>query len=315
MAVGFIQPLVSSNQQPSSMYHIPVLLHECIDGLAIQPDGVYIDATFGGGGHSREIMKHLGAEGRLIGFDQDADAAKNAIDDERFTLIRANFRHMRRFLRLEGIAQVDGILADLGVSSHQFDEGSRGFSYRFEGPLDMRMSQGDSTTAADVLNTYDAEDLQKIFSEYGELRNAKTFAHAIVAKRMQNPFRTTADLRAICEQEVKGELHRYMAQVYQALRMEVNDELGALRDLLTESKELLKPGGRLAVITFHSLEDRLVKNYMKHGTFEDEPEKDFFGNFEKHWKLITKKPITAGAEESKKNSRSHSAKLRVAERV
>jgi 16S rRNA (cytosine1402-N4)-methyltransferase len=297
------------------MYHIPVLLHECIDGLAIQPDGVYIDATFGGGGHSREIMKHLSADGRLIGFDQDADAEKNAIDDERFTLIRANFRHMRRFLRLQGITQVDGILADLGVSSHQFDEGSRGFSYRFEGPLDMRMSQGDSTTAADVLNTYDAESLQQIFSEYGELRNAKTFAHAIVAKRTQSSFRTTADLRAICEQEVKGELHRYMAQVYQALRMEVNDELGALKDLLTESRELLKPGGRLAVITFHSLEDRLVKNYMKHSTFEDEPEKDFFGNFERHWKVITKKPITAGPEESKKNTRSHSAKLRVAEKI
>lgn len=297
------------------MYHIPVLLHECIDGLAIQPDGVYIDATFGGGGHSREIMKHLSADGRLIGFDQDADAEKNAIDDERFTLIRANFRHMRRFLRLQGITQVDGILADLGVSSHQFDEGSRGFSYRFEGPLDMRMSQGDSTTAADVLNTYDADSLQQLFSEYGELRNAKTFAHAIVSKRGQSTFRTTADLRAICEQEVKGELHRYMAQVYQALRMEVNDELGALKDLLTESRELIKPEGRLAVITFHSLEDRLVKNYMKHSTFEDEPEKDFFGNFERHWKLITKKPITAGAEESKKNSRSHSAKLRVAEKI
>ena len=297
------------------MYHIPVLLHECIDGLAIQPDGVYIDATYGGGGHSREIMKHLGSEGRLIGFDQDADAAKNAIDDERFTLIRANFRHMRRFLRLEGITQVDGILADLGVSSHQFDEGSRGFSYRFEGPLDMRMSQQDSTTAASILNTYDGERLQQIFSEYGELRNAKTFAHAIVAQRAQSAFRTTADLRAICEQEVKGELHRYMAQVYQALRMEVNDELGALRDLLTESREALKPGGRLAVITFHSLEDRLVKNYMKHSTFEDEPEKDFFGNFEKHWKLITKKPITASKEESKRNTRSHSAKLRVAERL
>ncbi|MBS1619961.1 MAG: 16S rRNA (cytosine(1402)-N(4))-methyltransferase RsmH [Bacteroidetes bacterium] len=296
-------------------YHIPVLLHECIDGLAIKPDGIYIDATFGGGGHSREIIKHLGPEGRLIGFDQDADAARNAIDDERFTLIRANFRHMRRFLRLEGITRVDGILADLGVSSFQFDEASRGFSYRFEGPLDMRMSQSDSLTAAEILNTYDADSLQEMFGEYGEVRNARTLAQAIVAHRAQSSFKTTADLRAICEQEGRGEIHRYMAQVYQALRMEVNDELGALKDVLTESKELLGEGGRLAVITFHSLEDRLVKNYMKHGTFDDEPVKDFFGNYEKPWKLITRKPVVASDEEAKVNSRSRSAKLRVAERI
>jgi 16S rRNA (cytosine1402-N4)-methyltransferase len=297
------------------MYHKPVLLHECIDGLAIKADGIYVDATFGGGGHSREIIRHLGAEGRLIGFDQDADAAANAIDDTRFTLVRANFRHMKRFLRLHGITQVDGILADLGVSSHQFDEGSRGFSYRFEGPLDMRMNQADSLTAADVLNNYHPEMLQKIFSDYGEVRNAKTLANAIVERRAQSSFKTTADLRLLCEQQVKGELHRYMAQVYQALRMEVNDELGALRDLLSECRELIKDGGRLAVITFHSLEDRMVKNYMKHSSFEDEPVKDFFGNYEKHWKVITKKPITAGREEAKENSRSLSAKLRIAERM
>ena len=298
-----------------SMYHKPVLLHECIEGLAIRPDGIYVDATFGGGGHSAEMIKHLGPDGKLIGFDQDADAERNALKDERFTLIRANFRYMRRFLRLQGITQVDGILADLGVSSHQFDEGTRGFSYRFEGPLDMRMNQSDTLTAADVLNSYHPEVLQKMFSEYGEVRNAKTLAHAIAEKRAQNPFRITGDLRILCEQMVKGELHRYMAQVYQSLRMEVNDELGALQELLTESKELIKPGGRLAVITFHSLEDRLVKNFMKYSSFEDEPEKDFFGNFEKQWKLITKKPVTATTQELKENTRSHSAKLRVAERV
>jgi 16S rRNA (cytosine1402-N4)-methyltransferase len=296
------------------MYHRPVLLHECIDGLAIKAAGIYIDATFGGGGHSREMMKHLGAEGRLIGFDQDADAVQNIIDDSRFTLVRANFRHMKRFLRLEGIAQVDGILADLGVSSHQFDEGTRGFSYRFEGPLDMRMNRSDSLTAADVLNNYHQEMLQKIFSEYGEVRNAKTLANAIADRRAQSSFKTTADLRLVCEQQVKGELHRYMAQVYQSLRMEVNDELGALQDLLTESKELIKPGGRLAVIAFHSLEDRMVKNYMKHSSFGDEPVKDFFGNYEKDWKVITKKPIVASSEEARENTRSQSAKLRVAER-
>jgi 16S rRNA (cytosine1402-N4)-methyltransferase len=297
------------------MYHRPVLLHECIEGLAIKADGIYIDATFGGGGHSRLILEQLGPEGRLLGFDQDADAARNALPDERFTLVRANFRHMRRFLRLQGITQADGILADLGVSSHQFDEGSRGFSYRFDGPLDMRMDQAGATTAADVLNTYSAAQLQQLFSMYGEVRNAKTLALAIVDRRQSSPFRLTADLRQLCEQQVKGELHRYMAQVYQALRMEVNDELGALRDLLTESREALKPGGRLAVITFHSLEDRLVKNYMRHSSFDDEPVKDFYGRFDKHWQLITRKPITATKEELKENSRSHSAKLRVAEKM
>lgn len=297
------------------MYHRPVLLHECIEGLAIKADGIYIDATFGGGGHSRLILEQLGPEGRLLGFDQDVDAARNTLPDERFTLVRANFRHMRRFLRLQGITQVDGILADLGVSSHQFDEGSRGFSYRFDGPLDMRMDQAGATTAADVLNTYSAAQLQQLFSMYGEVRNAKTLALAIVERRQSSPFRLTADLRQLCEQQVKGELHRYMAQVYQALRMEVNDELGALRDLLTESREALKPGGRLAVITFHSLEDRLVKNYMRHSSFDDEPVKDFYGRFDRHWQLITRKPITATAEELKENSRSHSAKLRVAEKM
>ena len=296
-------------------YHTSVLLNESVDGLAIKSDGVYVDATFGGGGHSREIIKHLGAEGRLIGFDQDADAERNAIEDERFTLVRANFRHMKRFLRLQGITQVDGILADLGVSSHQFDEGTRGFSYRFEGPLDMRMNQTDSLTAADILNKYAAEPLQKMFSEYGEVRNAKTLANAIVEWRAQSSFKTTADLRALCEQQVKGELHRYMAQVYQSLRMEVNDELGALMDLLKESKDLVRPEGWLAVITFHSLEDRLVKNFMIHSSFGDEPVKDFFGNYEKDWRLITKKPITASNEETRENTRSQSAKLRVAERI
>ena len=298
-----------------NMYHKPVLLHECIEGLAIKPSVIFIDATFGGGGHSSHILSHLGAAGRLLGFDQDADAQLNALDDERFTLIQANFRHLRRFLRLQGITQVDGILADLGVSSHQFDVGTRGFSYRFEGPLDMRMNQEDALTAASVLNSYSAEQLQQILSLYGEVRNAKTLANAIVQSRAQRPFRSTADLRLLCEQLVIGDIHRYMAQVYQALRMEVNDELGALKELLTESKDMIKVGGRLAVITFHSLEDRLVKNYMRHSTFENEPIKDFYGNFEKEWRLITKKPTTATAAELKENTRSHSAKLRIAERI
>lgn len=297
-----------------SSYHTSVLLHESIEGLNIKPDGIYVDVTFGGGGHSREILKHLGKNGRLIGFDQDEDAKRNAPDDDRFTLVHANFSELKRFLRLHDANPVDGILADLGVSSWQFDTAERGFSFRFEGPLDMRMNRHTEKTAAEVLNEYSADDLQKMFSEYGEVRNSKTLAIAIVEARVQKEFETIADFLTLCEANRIGERHKYLAQVFQAVRMEVNDELGVLKEFLLQSAEVLKPEGRLAVITFHSLEDRLVKNFMKNGGFEDEPVKDFFGNFEKKFKLITKKPVEASDKEQRENSRSRSAKLRVAER-
>lgn len=296
-------------------YHTSVLLHESIEGLNIQPAGVYVDATFGGGGHSKEILKQLNQEGKLLGFDQDEDVQRNSIKDDRFTIVQANFRDLKRFLRLHNALPVDGILADLGVSSWQFDTAERGFSYRFDGPLDMRMNKQGDKTAADVLNEMSVDDLQKMFSMYGELRNAKTFASAIVEVRAQKEFETIADLLSVCEANRIGEKHKYLAQVFQSLRIEVNDELGALKNLLEQSAEVLKPGGRLAVITFHSLEDRLVKNYMKHGSFADEPVKDFFGNIERKFKSITKKPIEATDSEQRENSRSRSAKLRVAERI
>lgn len=296
-------------------YHTSVLLHESINGLNIRPEGIYVDATFGGGGHSSEIMKHLGAGGRLLGFDQDEDAHRNALTDERFTLVQANFSDLKRFLRLHDALPVDGILADLGVSSWQFDTAERGFSYRFDGPLDMRMNRNAERTAAQMLNEYSAEQLQNMFGGYGEVRNAKTLANAVVDARSKKPFEAIADLMAVCEMHRMGEKHKYLAQVFQAIRIEVNDELGALKSLLLQSTEVLKSGGRLAVITFHSLEDRLVKNYMKHGTFDDEPVKDFYGNIEKKFKLITKKPIEATDKEQKENSRSRSAKLRVAEKL
>ncbi|MBK8658449.1 MAG: 16S rRNA (cytosine(1402)-N(4))-methyltransferase RsmH [Bacteroidetes bacterium] len=302
-------------QNSDASYHISVLLQESIQGLNIKPNGTYVDATFGGGGHSKAILNALGADGRLIAFDQDADAQKNALDDSRFTLIKANFEDMNRFLRLHEVNAVDGILADLGVSSWQFDTAERGFSFRFDGPLDMRMNQQGQVTAGEVLNEKSAEDLQLMFSLYGVVRNAKTLAQAIVEARLQRPFVTIADLKIVVNQCRMGEAHKYYAQVFQAIRIEVNNELGTLKKLLEQSAEVLNSGGRLAVITFHSLEDRLVKNYMKHGTFEDEPVKDFFGNFEKKFKLITKKPIEAGEKEKRENSRSRSAKLRVAEKI
>lgn len=302
-------------QNSDASYHISVLLQESIQGLNIQPNGTYVDATFGGGGHSKAILNALGSDGRLIAFDQDADAQKNALDDSRFTLIKANFENMNRFLRLHEVNAVDGILADLGVSSWQFDTAERGFSFRFDGPLDMRMNQQGQVTAGEVLNEKSAEDLQLMFSLYGEVRNAKTLAQAIVEARLQRPFVTIADLKVVVNQCMMGEAHKYYAQVFQAIRIEVNNELGTLKKLLEQSAEVLNSGGRLAVITFHSLEDRLVKNYMKHGTFEDEPVKDFFGHFEKKFKLITKKPIEAGEKEKRENSRSRSAKLRVAEKI
>jgi 16S rRNA (cytosine1402-N4)-methyltransferase len=298
-----------------SSYHTSVLLHESIEALNIQPDGVYVDATFGGGGHSKEILKALGKNGKLIAFDQDEDALKNAPDDKRLTLVHSNFREMKRFLRLHEATEVDGILADLGVSSWQFDVAERGFSYRFDGPLDMRMNRYAKKSAKDVLNEYSADELQKMFSEYGEVRNSKTLANAIVNARSTKFFESIADLKTVAEQCRIGEQRKYYSQVFQAIRIEVNDELGALKDFLQQCGEVLKAKGRLAVLTFHSLEDRLVKNYLKHGTFDDEAVKDFYGNSEKIFKVITKKPIEASSEEQKKNSRSRSAKLRVAEKI
>ncbi len=302
-------------KQAQGEYHTSVLLHECIEGLAIKPDGVYVDVTFGGGGHSAAILQKLGKKGKLFAFDQDADALNNAPADERFTLIHANFRNLKRFLRVHNVPGVDGILADLGVSSWQFDTAERGFSYRFDGPLDMRMNRLTEKTAATVLNTYSADDLQKMFGEYGEVRNAKTLANAIVDLRSSQPIETIADLKSIAEQNRMGEAHKYLAQVFQAIRIEVNDELGALKDFLQQSVEVLNPSGRLVVLTFHSLEDRLVKNLIKNGNFEDEPAKDFFGHFKLNLKAVNKKPITATNEELKQNSRSRSAKLRVAEKI
>lgn len=298
-----------------SSYHQPVLLQQCIDGLDIKPDGIYVDVTFGGGGHSKLILQNLGSEGKLYAFDQDTDALQNAPKDERLVTVHANFRDIKRFLRLHGALAVDGILADLGVSSYQFDTAERGFSYRFDGPLDMRMNRDSGQTAADVLNTYSADELQQMFSEFGEVRNSKSLAHAIVEERATRRFETIADLKALTERLSRGDEFRYLAQVFQSLRIEVNDELGALKDLLVQCYEVLKPGGRLAVLTFHSLEDRLVKNYIKHGSFTDEPEKDFFGNYALKFKPVNKKPIVADNNEIKQNSRAHSAKLRVAERL
>ncbi len=300
-------------------YHESVLLHESIDLLSVTPGGIYVDATFGGGGHSKLILEKMGEKGRLFAFDQDEDAKRNTEQQEfsvhpGFTFVPSNFRHLKRQLRAEGIraGTVHGILADLGVSSHQIDTAERGFSYRFEAPLDMRMSRGEGETAADLLNTRSAEDLQRIFSELGEVRNSKTLAHAVVQEREKKRFRTTGDLVELCSKNLMGERMRYLSQVFQALRMEANDELGALAEFMKDALEMLAPGGRLAVITFHSLEDRMVKNFMKAGNVKGEPDKDFYGNITKPWSLITKKPVEASTEETKQNTRSRSAKLRVA---
>ena len=297
-------------------YHIPVLLDEAINGLSIKPDGIYVDCTFGGGGHSKAILEKLGSKGKLIAFDQDKDAKKNLPDDRRIIFILQNFRHLQRFLRLYDINAVDGILADLGVSSHQFDEATRGFSTRFSAALDMRMDQQQELKASEVLNTYGEQQLHKMFEQYGEVTNAKTLAKTIIEARKMKGFKTTDDLQNAIRQIVKGNPDKYFAQVFQALRIEVNDELGALKEMLQQVPLLLKPGGRIVIITFHSLEDRLVKNFFRRGTF-DEPEQNPFINAEKvnELKVMTKKPITPSEEEMKKNSRSRSAKMRIAEKV
>jgi 16S rRNA (cytosine1402-N4)-methyltransferase len=305
------------HKKKSMTYHTSVLLHEAVDALAIKPEGIYVDATFGGGGHSREILSRWGdgEKGSLIGFDQDEDVTPNLIDDPHFTFYNYNFIQLKRMLRFGGVKKVDGILADLGVSSHQFDEAERGFSYRFDAPLDMRMNQNEGKTAAHILNNYDATQLQMIFSEYGEVRNARTLAQALVQARIGKGFMNISDLLAVITPLSMGDKMRYLSQVFQALRIEVNDELGALKEFLQQSLEVLKPGGRLVIITFHSLEDRIVKNFMKSGNFEGDLQTDFYGNITRPFKVITKKPIEPSDAETKANPRSRSAKLRIAEKI
>lgn len=302
--------------QPAGNYHVTVLLTEAVDGLAIQPNGVYVDCTFGGGGHSREILRRLGTAGKLIAFDQDPDARKNITEDDRVIFVPHNFRHLSRFLKLHKIESVDGVLADLGVSSHQFDIPERGFSTRFDGPLDMRMDPAQSLTAAIILQTYSEQQLHKLFEQYGEVTNSKTLAATIVKQRSQMPLQTIAQLKQMLQPVVKGNPNKYFAQVFQALRIEVNDELGALKELLQQLPVVLKPGGRASVISFHSLEDRLVKLFFKQGSFEEEPYNPFAtGGREQIFRLITKKPIEPGAAEQQSNPRSRSARLRIAEKL
>jgi 16S rRNA (cytosine1402-N4)-methyltransferase len=302
------------NNEPTD-YHVPVLLHEVIEGLHIKPGGIYVDCTFGGGGHSKAILKQLDANGKLFVFDQDADAKKNVPDDDRVVFIPQNFRHLQRFLRLQKVTKVDGILADLGVSSHQFDEAGRGFSIRFDAALDMRMDQRETGTAADVIKNFTEQQLHKLFEQYGEVTNSKTLAKTIVEQRALMPVRTINEFKQAVKAAVKGNPQKYFAQVFQALRIEVNDELGALKELLQQTPQLLQPGGRVAIITFHSLEDRIVKNFFRDGGFSPSETDEVYGTKpESPFSIITKKPVTASAEELKRNSRSRSAKLRVAAR-
>jgi 16S rRNA (cytosine1402-N4)-methyltransferase len=309
-----ITPINESTDQPDN-YHTPVLLQETIDGLNIQPGGIYVDCTFGGGGHSRAILKQLDESGRLIVFDQDDDARKNLPDDSRILFVPQNFRHIQRFLRLHKITSVDGIMADLGVSSHQFDEADRGFSTRYDAALDMRMDQRQTTTAADVLKSFSESQLHKMFEQYGEVTNAKTLAKIIVQQRSVTAIKTINELKQAVHAVVKGNPQKYFAQLFQALRIEVNDEFGALKELLQQSIALLKPSARIAIITFHSLEDRIVKNFFRSGTFTETEVDEVYGNkTESPFRLVNKKPITAGAAELKLNPRSRSAKLRVAEK-
>jgi 16S rRNA (cytosine1402-N4)-methyltransferase len=297
-------------------YHIPVLLHESIEAMNIKSDGIYVDCTFGGGGHSREILKKLGNNGKLFVFDQDEDAEKNIPDDSRIVFIRQNFRHLQKFLRVHKCNAVDGILADLGVSSHQFDEAERGFSIRFDANLDMRMDHRQNVKAADIIAGYDEQRLQKMFEVYGEVTNAKTLSKLIVEKRKTAPILTISQFKQAIQEIVKGNPNKYLAKVFQALRIEVNDEIGALKDMLEQTIKLLSPEGRIAIITFHSLEDRIVKNFFKTGTIHEVEVDDVFGTRpESPLKVVTKKPIEASATELKRNTRSRSAKLRIAEHL
>lgn len=297
-------------------YHIPVMLNECMEGLAIKPDGVYVDVTFGGGGHSREILSRLGKKGTLYGFDQDADAENNIPEDDRFVFVRSNFRYLSNFMRFHGETEIDGLLADLGVSSHHFDDKDRGFSFRFQGMLDMRMNTRAGKTAADILNTYTEEALSTLFYLYGELKNSRKLASVIVKARETKPLETTDEFLALITPYIgKDKEKKMLAQVFQALRIEVNDEMCALREMLQQAMRLLKPGGRLVVMTYHSLEDRLVKNFFKSGNFEGTISQDFFGNIQSPFRLINNKVITPSSEEVEVNPRSRSAKLRIAEKL
>ena len=295
-------------------YHNPVLLHASVDGLNIKPDGIYVDVTFGGGGHSKEILSRLGPNGKLFAFDQDEDALANALEDQRFTLINENFRFIKRFLRFYGIKSVDGILADLGVSSHQFDVPERGFSTRFDAGLDMRMSQKNDLNAYRVVNEYDEANLKRVFLDYGELKNAPLLARTILEAREHNPIKTTDQLKEVLARFLPERVrNKILAQIYQAIRIEVNQEMDVLKEFLEQSLEILNPTGRLSVISYHSLEDRLVKRFMKNGMFEGEPERDFFGNFSVPFKTIGKLIVPDNAE-IKENNRARSAKLRIAEK-
>ena len=296
-------------------YHNPVLLMPSVDGLDIEPNGIYVDVTFGGGGHSREILRRLGQHGRLFAFDQDEDALENAIEDPRFTLINQNFRHLKRMLRFYNVRSVDGILADLGVSSHQFDVAERGFSTRFEGALDMRMSRSNELNAYQVVNEYGETELRRIFHDYGELKNAPVVARLILEARNPKPISNTEQLKSVLSKLAPPhKINKVLAQVFQAIRIEVNQEMEVLKEFLEQSLDVLKPGGRLSVISYHSLEDRLVKRFMKNGMFEGEPERDIFGNFSVPFKTI-EKLIVPDDDEIAQNSRARSAKLRIAEKL
>lgn len=296
-------------------YHIPVLMKDSVDGLNIGSAGIYVDVTFGGGGHSREILSRLDADGHLYSFDQDADAERNIINDNRLTFVRSNFRYLKNWMRYYGVDHIDGLLADLGVSSHHFDDESRGFSFRFDAPLDMRMNKRDGTTAADVVNTYDEERLADIFYLYGELKNSRKIAAALVKARAAHKIETTQDFIGAVESLFRREREKKdMAKLFQALRIEVNNEMTALKEMLRSATELLRPGGRLSVITYHSLEDRIVKNVMKTGNAEGKMKQDFFGRIETPFTLINNKVITPDDEELANNPRSRSAKLRIAEK-
>lgn len=298
-----------------SDYHVPVLLEASVEGLNIQADGVYVDVTFGGGGHSAEILGQLGENGRLFAFDQDEEAQKNALKDDRFKLIQANFRYFKRFLRLQGIRQVNGILADFGVSSHQFDEPKRGFSTRFDARLDMRMNQQQERDAFQVINSYSEEELRELFYKYGELRNAPNLAKTIVEGRREKPIETSGELNELLRPILfQRKQHKILAQIYQAIRIEVNEEIEALKEFLKQTEEVIRPGGRLSVISYHSLEDRLVKRYIRSGLFEGEPEKDLYGNVSVPFRKVGKMK-KATKREIEVNSRARSARLRIGERV
>lgn len=298
-----------------AMYHNPVLLRESVEGLNIKKDGTYVDVTFGGGGHSQEILKRLGSEGRLFAFDQDEDALENSIDDERFTLINENFRFVTQFLKFYGIRKVDGMLADFGVSSHQFDTADRGFSTRFEASLDMRMSKRSVLSAFEVVNKYDYEELRRVLFQYGDLRNANAMAKVIISQREQSPINTTEQLKEVLQQFLpKGREHKVLAQIYQAIRIEVNQEIAVIKEFLLQMPDLLEEGGRLSIISYHSLEDRLVKRFIRAGQFEGEPEKDFYGNIDVPFKKVGGL-IVPSKQEIAQNNRARSAKLRIAAKL